>query len=150
MHTVLYICVFWDLGTGQFYSYHPWYCTGNETKVPLPVKQHGRIWLSGTSTGKHWIIGECCARRIYQGQGRMMTSSNGNISASLTLCAGNSPVNGEFPAQRPVTRSLDVFFDLRLNKRLSKHSWGWWFETAYGPLWRHCNGVITSHSICGV
>ena len=39
------------------------------------------------------------------------------ISALLTLCAGNSPVIGEIPAQRPVTRSFDVFFDLRLNKR---------------------------------
>ena len=42
------------------------------------------------------------------------------FSALLALCAGNSPVAGEFPAQRPVTRSFDVFFDLRLNKRLSK------------------------------
>ena len=50
----------------------------------------------------------------------MMTSSNGNISAFLALCAGNSPVTGDFPAQRPVTRSFDVFFDLRLNERLSK------------------------------
>ena len=45
---------------------------------------------------------------------------------------------GEFPTQR----SFDVFFDLGLNKRLSKQSWGWWFETPSGPLWRHCN-VIT-------
>ena len=44
-----------------------------------------------------------------------------------------------FPAQRPVTRSFDVFFDLRLNKRLSKQSWGWWFKTLSRPLWRHCN-----------
>ena len=29
----------------------------------------------------------------------------------LALCAGNSPVTGEFPSQRPVTRSFDVFFD---------------------------------------
>ena len=36
------------------------------------------------------------------------------------ICVGNSPVTGEFPSQRPVTRSLDVFFDLRLNKRLIK------------------------------
>ena len=43
----------------------------------------------------------------------------------LTLCAGNSSVTGEFPAQRPVTRSFNVFFDLRLNKRLSKQSSGW-------------------------
>ena len=41
------------------------------------------------------------------------------FSALLAICAGNSPVNGEFPAQRPVTRSFDVFFDLRLNELLS-------------------------------
>ena len=44
------------------------------------------------------------------------------FSALLALCAGNSPVTGEFPSQRPVTQSFDVFFDLRLNKRLSKQS----------------------------
>ena len=41
------------------------------------------------------------------------------FSALLALCEGNSPVTGEFPAQKPVTRSYDVFFDLRRNKRLS-------------------------------
>ena len=39
-----------------------------------------------------------------------------------------SLVPGELPAQMPVTRSFDIFFDLPLNKRLSKQSWGWWFE----------------------
>ena len=63
------------------------------------------------------------------------------FSALLALCAGNSPVIGEFPSQSPVTRSFDVFFDLRLNKRLSKQSWGWWFETPSRSLWRHCNGL---------
>ena len=54
---------------------------------------------------------------------RMITSSNGNIfRVTDNLCAGNSPVPGEFPSQRPVTRSFDVFFDERLNKRLSKQS----------------------------
>ena len=61
------------------------------------------------------------------------------FSALLALCAGNSPVTGEFPTQRPVTRTFDVFFDLRLNNRLSKQSWGWWFETPSCSLWRHCN-----------
>ena len=61
------------------------------------------------------------------------------FSALLALCAGNTPVTGEFSAQRPVTWSFDVFFVLRLNKRLSKHSWGWWFETPSRSLWRHCN-----------
>ena len=42
------------------------------------------------------------------------------FSALRAICAGNSSVPGEFPAQRPVTRSFDVFFDLRLNKQLSK------------------------------
>ena len=37
------------------------------------------------------------------------------FSVLLALWAGNSPVTGEFPAQRPVTRSFDGFFDLRLN-----------------------------------
>ena len=55
-------------------------------------------------------------------------------SALLAICAGNSPV-----PQWPVTRSFDVFFDLRPNKRLSKQWWGWWFETPSSPLWRHWN-----------
>ena len=70
----------------------------------------------------------------------MMTSSNGNIFALLAICTGNSPVTGEFPAQRPVTQSFDIFFDLRLNKRLSKQSWGLWFETLSRSLWRH--GIV--------
>ena len=61
------------------------------------------------------------------------------FSALLPICAGNSPVPGEFPTQRPLTRSFHVFFDLRLNKRLSKQWWGWWFETLLGPLWRRRN-----------
>ena len=51
------------------------------------------------------------------------------LSALLAIYAGNSLVPGEFHAQRPVTWSFGVFFDLRLNKGLSKQAWGWWFET---------------------
>ena len=69
-------------------------------------------------------------------QWNMMTSSNGNI---FRVTGPLSPVTGEFPSQRPVTRSFDIFFDLRLNKRLSKQSLGWWFETPSPSLWRHCN-----------
>ena len=68
-----------------------------------------------------------------------MTSSNGNIFRVTGHLCGNSPVTGEFPTQGPVTRSFDVFFHLRLNKRLSIQSWGWWFETLLRPLWRHSN-----------
>ena len=61
------------------------------------------------------------------------------FSALLAFCAGNSPVAGEFTAERPVTRSFDIFFDLCLNKCLSKQSWGWRFKTPSCPLWRHRN-----------
>ena len=81
----------------------------------------------------------------------IMTSSNGNIFrvTAWPLC-GEFTGTGEFPAQRPVTRSFDVFFDLwrihvffdlRLNKRLSKQLWRWWFETPSWSLWRHCNDL---------
>ena len=51
------------------------------------------------------------------------------FSTLLAFGAGNSSVTGQFPAQKPVTRSFNVFFDLRMNKRLIKQSWGWWFES---------------------
>ena len=71
------------------------------------------------------------------------------FSALLAICAGNSPVTGEFPSQRPVTRSFDIFFNLRLNKRLSKQSWGWWFDTPSCPLWCHCNEVWSENNEVG-
>ena len=63
------------------------------------------------------------------------------FSTLLAIYAGNSLVTVQFPPQIPVTWSFDVFFDLHLNKRLTKQSWGWWFETLSRPLWRHCNIV---------
>ena len=66
------------------------------------------------------------------------------FSVLLAICAGNSPVPGEFPTQRPVTRCFDFSFDLRLNGWwLSKQWWGWWFETLSWPSWRHYNDVNT-------
>ena len=69
----------------------------------------------------------------------MMTLSNGNIFRVTGPLCGEFTGPGEFPTQRPVTRSFDVFFDLRQNKRLSKQTWGWWFETPSRSLWRHRN-----------
>ena len=66
------------------------------------------------------------------------------LLALLAICATNSPVTGEFPAQMA---SNFFFFDLRLNKQLSKQSWGWWFETPSRPLWRHCNAISISPSL---
>ena len=70
----------------------------------------------------------------------MMTSSNGSIYRVTGHLCGE--FTGEFPAQRTVTRSFDVFFDLSLNKLLSKQSSGWWFEMLLRPLWCHCNDTF--------
>ena len=54
--------------------------------------------------------------------------------ALLALCVGNSPHKGQWRT------TLMFFFDLHLNKWLSKQPWGWWFETPSRSLWRCCNG----------
>ena len=69
------------------------------------------------------------------------------FSASQALCEKNSPVTGEFASQRPVTRSIDVFFDLCLNKRLSKPSRRRWFKTALRSFWGHCNVIRPTNDI---
>ena len=69
----------------------------------------------------------------------MITSSNGNIFRVTVPLCGEFTGPGEFPAQRPVTWSFSVFFDLRLNKRLSKQWRGRWFKTLSHPFWRHRN-----------
>ena len=76
----------------------------------------------------------------------MMTSSNGNIFHVTGHLCGEFTGLGEFPTQRPVTRSFDAFFDLSLNKRLSKQLWGWWFETPPCPWWCHCNGELSLYA----
>ena len=85
------------------------------------------------------LSGSTCRSRLPWWRHQMET-----LSALLAICAGNSPVPGEFPTQRPVTRSFDVYFDLRPNKRLSKQSLGWWFETLLPPLWRHRNALTVN------
>ena len=53
------------------------------------------------------------------------------------------------PSQMPVTRSFDIFFDLHLNKRLSKQSLGWWFGTPSRSFWRHLFALVTFKYIYG-
>ena len=69
------------------------------------------------------------------------------FSALLTLCDGNPLVTGGFPPQRQVTRRFDVFFGMRLNKRLNKQSRRRWFQTPSHSLWRHCNVHFISSRI---
>ena len=79
----------------------------------------------------------------------MMMSSNGNIFRVTDPLCGEFTGTGEFPSQRPVTRSFDVFFDLRPNKRLSKQPWGWWFQTPSWSLWRQCNDLHRLDCVTG-
>ena len=80
-----------------------------------------------------------------------------NISSGNCLVPpGNKPWK-HFPRYWPFVRGIHrsplnsphkgqwggAFFNLCLNKRLSKQSWGWWFETLLCPLWRHCNEDVT-------
>ena len=106
--------------TGVLYS--EWYITMS-CHVPLCLRP------------RHWIFAMPYARSNFTWWRHHMET----FSALLAICAGNPPVAGEFPAQKSVTRSFDVSFDLRLNKRLSKQSRRWWFETLSRLLWRHCN-----------
>ena len=102
------------------------------------VACEGLIFYQCHEPSLSWSVAQQCLPRSWWHH-QMET-----FSVLLAICVGNSPVSGEFPAQRQVTRSFHVFFDLRLNKLLSKQSWGWWFEMQSCPLWRHCNVCINS------
>ena len=126
--------------------------TATRNLVATKVVRHAGQWMI-MSWWKHFpLIGHLCAKStsdwwIFPQKGLlcgdfMMTSSNGNIFRVTGPLCREFTCPGEFPAQRPVTRSFDVFFDLRLNKRLCKQPWGWWFERLSRPLWRHCNVMI--------
>ena len=64
------------------------------------------------------------------------------ISLLLALCVGNTSVTGEFPSQKTMTRSFDVFFLSGLNNQSSKQWRHRWFETPWRSLWCHCNDVL--------
>ena len=94
--------------------------------LPAP----SRVFCTGENLMKLALVDENIPYRI-------ITPSNENIFRVISHLCGE--FTDEFPAQRPVTRSFDVFFDLRPNERLSKQPWGWWFDTPSRPLWRHSN-----------
>ena len=95
--------------------------------------------LLAICAGIVWVLRE--AHWHWEG----LSHSHGDVikwklfTALLAICAENSPVPGEFPAQKPMTRNFDGFFDLRPNKLFSKQSWGGWFETPWRPLSGHRN-----------
>ena len=113
-----------------FFHHHSIFHGREETAIRSSLHMHFLYWQGGVSTWwRHQIE---------------------TFSALLALCAANSTVTGEFPIQRPVTRSFDVFFDLCPNKQLSKQTWGWWFETLSRSLWRHCNDLKIPPHLLGL
>ena len=130
-------CVLLLFGTRQLYVYpsvllhwykghysipHSWLLGPDEQESPESIRNNDM------ASTKQTIIKQQYAFMLWN-ISYMMTSWNGNIFSVTGHLCGNSPAPGEFPAQRPVTRGFDVFFDLRVNKWLSKQSWGWWFDT---------------------
>ena len=103
----------------------------------LPTGLPGAIMHEETANSFNITVGDIDWRLV----SRWWRYHMDTFSASPAICAGNSAVTGEFPAQRPVTQSFDVFFDQRLNKRLSKQWGGGWSEKPSRPLWRHCNEI---------
>ena len=108
-----------------------------EQSIELPVTRDAiaPMWrhFNGFGKSNDSIQKAICRKSRWRHQ--MVT-----FSALLVFCAGNSSITGEFPRQRPVTRSFAVFFDPRLDQQLSKQWRRWWFETPSRSLWRQCNG----------
>ena len=102
----------------------------------------GNVECSLVAHSPYWLFPFLLVKRRNKwtaGWKLMMTSSNGNIFRVTGHLCGEFTGPRWIPAHRPVTRSFDVFFGLRLAKPLSKQWWGRWFETLSRPLWRHCN-----------
>ena len=110
--------------------------------VARPVQKKSR-----DSQGFEWsshvpMLGFNSCQSSWTLPSNMMPSSNGNIFRVIdSLC---SPITGEFPSLRAVTRSFDVFFHLGSNKGLSKQSIYRWFETPSPSLSRHCNEIVAN------
>ena len=126
-------------------------CTPNQYFWPIQVTNLRMcVLILGMTHSVWWISWLLIGRVVLTGYNWfllcMITSPIETIPALLALCAGNSPVTSEFPSQRPVTQSFDVFFDLHLNKRLSKQSSQRWFETPAHSLCCHCNRPLVGEN----
>ena len=131
-----------NLLSALIYSYHQMY---NNFKLEGQGEFTYKLcyWTGETWKLQLFAVNKCLPCSVCKMMASsMMTSSNGNIFRAISPLCGDFTGPGEFPTQRPVTRGFDVFFDLRLNKRLSKQSWGWWFETLWSPSWRHRNANL--------
>ena len=76
----------------------------------------------------------------------MMTSLNENIFRVTGLLCGEFTGHRSIPLTKASDAELWCFVDLRLNKRLNKQPWGWWFETPSRSSWRHSNQNFGWHA----
>ena len=117
--------------------YHYWSSAGKETPTNMGKSVGTKI---ATITKEPCAYSVRCTVHLIGWWRHQM----GIFSALLNVCDGNPPVTGGFPPQKSLTRSFDVFFDVRLNTRLSNQaiktqSRRRWFETLSPSLWRNCN-----------
>ena len=110
------ICIRYWMADDQKHTPWSWYLLNKKNNG-----QHSNLPARGGSAGCYMIEFSWWRHQME------------SFSALLALCKGNSSVKGS------VKQSFDVFFNLRLNTRLSKQSRRRWFETPSCPLWRHCN-----------
>ena len=122
---------FWSEIRGHYLCWNTWQLT----HFNLDSKTHN-FPKSRYNLRKWWGINDPSAKLT------TVTWWRHQMETLLALCEGNSPVTGEFPSQRPVARSFGVFFDLRLNTRLSKPSRCRRFETPSRSLWRQSNDLM--------
>ena len=116
-------------------------------KSPYPERSSlyrngSQVKTNNTQQSANHLCIPLCEMYMFMCQLPMKMSSNGNIFRVTGHLCGEFTAPGEFPTQKPVTQSFGVFFDLHLSKRLSKQSWGWWFETLSRPSWRHRNALL--------
>ena len=108
-----------------------------------PIWTNVRIKSQQSFTKMHFEMSSAkCGSQCANHSIDTMTSSNGNIFRVTGPLCGELTGPGEFPIQRPVMRSFDVFFDLRLSKRLTgcvNNREAGDFETPSWSLWRQCN-----------
>ena len=122
-------------------------------KIPWFTTKTAKCTCHDISWIKYWFFPELCHPLKTKMKTKLGTQSSWwrhqmeTFPALLALCEGNPPVTGGFSSQRPVTRSFDVFFALRLNKRLSKQSRRRWFGTPSRSSWRFYNDNIVSVNV---
>ena len=102
----------WNNSKAQKWSVFPnfWHCEIRISDSHVPGVNNTCIATALSKGTFHWRYFACNSNPMKTWWRHQMKT----FSALLALCVGNSPVTGEFPSRRQVTRSFDVFFDLRL------------------------------------